>query len=72
MDTQTVLEHLAPAGAMSPKARSTSPRQKALIAELDRDGHDIQDARAILATMLETQQLHMEGPGRILRELSSA
>jgi hypothetical protein len=72
MDRQTMLEHLTMAERHVTEGENPPLAAKALIAELDRDGHDIEDARAILATMLETQQLHMEGPGRILRELSSA
>lgn len=44
-------------------------KQESLIAQLDRDGHDATGARNVLATMRETQALHVEGRDRILREL---
>ena len=71
MDRQTMLEHLAMAKRHVAEGEIHLSRQRALIAELDRDGHDTADARAILATMLETQRLHVEDRDRILKELSS-
>jgi hypothetical protein len=44
-------------------------RQEALIAELDRDGHDTTDAIAILATLRSSQGLLKGERERILREL---
>ena len=71
MDRQTMLEHLAMAERHVTEGEVHLSRQRALVAELDRDGHDTADARAILATMLETQRLHVEDRDRILKELSS-
>jgi hypothetical protein len=67
-----MLEHLAMAERHVAEGEIHLSQQKALIAELDRDGHDTPDAQAILATMLATQRLHMEDRDRILKELSSA
>ena len=44
-------------------------RQEALIAELDRDGHDTADALKLLATMRATQRLHRQERNRLLAEL---
>ena len=71
MDRQTMLEHLAMAERHVTEGEIHLSRQRALVAELDRDGHDTADARAILATMLETQRLHVEDRDRMLTELSS-
>ena len=49
--------------------RSHLARQEALIAELDRDGHDTTDAIAILATLRSSQGLLKGERERILREL---
>jgi hypothetical protein len=71
MDRQTMLEHLAMAERHVTEGEIHLSRQRALVAEWDRDGHDTADARAILATMLETQRLHVEDRDRMLKELSS-
>lgn len=44
-------------------------KQEALIAELDRHSHDTKGARNVLATMVETQSLHIDDRDRILSEL---
>ena len=72
MDRQTMLKHLAMVERHVAEGEIRLSRQRALIAELDRDGHDTADARAILATIRETQRLHVEDRDRILKELSSA
>jgi len=72
MDRQKMLEHLAMAERHVAEGGILVCRQQALIAELDRDGHDTRAAWTILATMLETQRLHVEDRDRILKELSSA
>lgn len=46
-------------------------RQEALIADLERAGHDLTDARKVLATMRDTQSLHEQDRDRILKELST-
>jgi hypothetical protein len=60
MDRQTMLKHLAMVERHVAEGEIRLSRQRALIAELDRDGHDTADARAILATIRETQRLHVE------------
>jgi hypothetical protein len=44
-------------------------KQEALIAQLDRDGHDTTEAKKFLATLRETQAVHVEGRERIVKEL---
>jgi hypothetical protein len=44
-------------------------KQEALIADLEREGHDSKDALAILATLRETQTQHVLNVERLLREL---
>jgi hypothetical protein len=45
-------------------------KQQAIIAGLDRDGHDTTDAKQLLATLLETVALHIESRNRILQLLN--
>jgi hypothetical protein len=52
-----------------PKARNISPGKRAIIAELERDGHDIKQAHALLETLLESQALHDQHRGWLLRQL---
>ncbi len=47
-------------------------RQQAIIAELESDGHDSTLAREILATLENTQALHVEARDRLIKELSAA
>ncbi len=60
MDRQTMLAHLAMAERHVAEGEIHLSCQEALISQLDRDGHDTADARAIVATMLERQRLHVE------------
>lgn len=45
-------------------------RQKAVIRELGRDGHDTWRAEQILATFEITQKLHIEDRDRLVREIA--
>jgi hypothetical protein len=69
MDHQTILQHLALAERHIVEGEERLVRQQELIAELDRDGHDTKQARAILATMQVTQALHYQDRELILTEL---
>ena len=69
MDRQTILKHLALAERHIAEGQERLFRQQELITELDRDGHDTKGARMVLATMRDTQALHIQGRQRILREL---
>ena len=43
--------------------------QRAVIAELERDGHDTKTARELFATLMQSQELHIEHRDRLKREL---
>ena len=57
---KTVLEHLAQAEQHAIEGAARIERLETMIADLDRKGRDIRDAKAILATMRVTQT-HNEG-----------
>ncbi len=44
-------------------------KQRRMVAELDRDGHDATTAREVLATFEDTLCLHEAGRQRILQEM---
>jgi hypothetical protein len=69
MDRTTLQQHLAQAERHAAEGRRHLARQEALVAELDRDGHDTTEARKVLATLRATQTLHEEDVGRLLGEL---
>jgi hypothetical protein len=46
-------------------------RQRQLIEELERDGHDTGTARQLLKVFEETQALHVAGVERLERELAA-
>jgi hypothetical protein len=56
-------------GAAHSARRNHVARQFALIAELERRGHDTRCAQAVLTTMREAQVLYQQDRERILREL---
>ncbi|MHC4046747.1 hypothetical protein [Bradyrhizobium sp. 23AC] len=64
-----LLEHLAIAERHVAEGERLIAKQEALISELERHNHDVAGARAVLATMRETQSLHIDDRDRILREL---
>ena len=64
-----VEQHLAEAERHIAQGADHVIKQESLIAELDRDGHDTTEAKKVLATLRETQALHVEGRDRILKEL---
>ena len=66
---ETLLQHLAQAGRHVAQGEEHICKQEALIAELDRDGHDATYARALLQTMRDTQALHREDLMHILGAL---
>jgi len=44
-------------------------RQRRIVAELDRDGHDVTTARTVLATFIDSLNLQQRGRERMLREI---
>jgi hypothetical protein len=61
--------HLAKAERHVAQANVIIGRQRSLVAELERDGHDTAAARGLLATFLDIQRLQEEDLARITREL---
>ena len=69
MDRDMVLRHLAEAERHIAQGETHLAKQSALIAELERHGHDTSGAQAVFTTMRETQALHQQNRERILSEL---
>ena len=69
MDEQMARDHLAQAEQHISLGREHIAKQKSIIAELERDGHDVALANRLLATLLETQAAHEEHRRTILGEL---
>jgi hypothetical protein len=44
-------------------------RQREIVAELERDGHDTTQAKELLAVFLATQATHVVGRDRLMEEL---
>jgi hypothetical protein len=59
VDQGALQQHLAQAERHIARGVVHLARQRELIAELDRAGHDTEEARAILDTLMETQVLHL-------------
>ena len=60
MDQRALQRRLAQADRHVARGIVHLARQQELIAELDRAGHDTEEARAILDTLMETQVLHLQ------------
>jgi hypothetical protein len=69
MDRDMVLRHLAEAERHIAQGETHLAKQSALIAELERHGHDTSGAQAVFTTMRETRALRQQNRERILREL---
>lgn len=65
-----LLQHLAQAERHIALGDQHLARQEALIAELDCNGHDTDGAKQVLATMRQSQALHVDARDRILGELN--
>lgn len=61
--------HLAQAEAHIKTGQKNIARQRELIAQLEREGHDTVSARNTLTQFEELQALHIADRERILREL---
>jgi hypothetical protein len=69
MDQQLARNHLAQAEQHISLGKQHIARQESIIAELERDGHDVTVAKGLLATLLKTQAAHEEHRRTILAEL---
>lgn len=65
-----IVEHLAMAERHVSEGLAHVERQKRIIADLERDGHDAGEARALLESFVELQELHEQDRDRLRRELS--
>lgn len=72
MDQQMLLDHLKQVEQHVALGKGHVALQQRLIADLDRDGHDTTDARALLKQFEGIQVLHLEHRDRLLRELRVA
>jgi hypothetical protein len=70
MDHQLEIEHLAQAERHVAMGREVVRRQQQIIVELERDGHDSTQARALLASFRITQAAHEDDFERRRQELS--
>ena len=69
MDRNILLQHLAQTKRHIAEGEEHLAQQTLLIEKLERHGHDSEDARALLKTMIETQALHKQDRDRVLKEL---
>jgi hypothetical protein len=69
MDRQQTMEHLALAEEHVRVGAKNVARQREMIAELERDGHDTTQARSLLAHFEQVQAMHVADRERLLREL---
>lgn len=64
-------EHLAMAERHVAEGQQRVEGQRRLVAEMERDGHDIVEGRRMLAAFEETQRLAIEDRDRIAQELAN-
>lgn len=69
MDHRLKLAYLAQARHHVAEGEEHIARQTRLIAELERDGHDANEARRLLAKFIVMQSLHIDGLDRLEAEL---
>jgi hypothetical protein len=62
-------QHLAHAETAIAEGKEHIAKQRAVIARLQADGHDISQATALLETFLTTQRAHEEHRATIMKEL---
>jgi hypothetical protein len=69
MDRAMLFDHLALAERHISQGERHVRRQRELVAQLSRDGHDIAQARSLLTQFEEMLALHKADRDRLLREL---
>lgn len=69
VDKDVTERHLAQAERHVALGERHIATQRAIIAELVRDGHDTSRAEALLATFEQSQRLHVEDRDRLRKEL---
>ena len=70
MDREMLLDHLALAERHILQGEAHLTAQRALIARLDRNGHDARPARDLLDLFEDLQRVHIADRDRLLRELA--
>jgi hypothetical protein len=70
MDRDTLKRHLTKAEEQVAIAAQNVARQRELVAQLERDGHDASQAQKMLEQFLEQQALHIADRDRLIKELS--
>ncbi|MBV8534283.1 MAG: hypothetical protein JO128_01750 [Alphaproteobacteria bacterium] len=71
MDRRMLLEHLAMANRHVEKGERHVRRQRELVAELERDGHNTVEAKKLLEQFEKLQEMHKADRDRIERELAA-
>jgi hypothetical protein len=71
MDPKLLRDHLALAERHAAEGEDHIERQRRILAELERDGHDTALARKLLATLEATQAQHVANRDRLRRELEA-
>jgi hypothetical protein len=71
MEQAIPAEHLRQARDHVAQGEEHIRRQRALIAQLERDGYETALAKQLLATLEETQVLHEQDRERLIRELAA-
>lgn len=72
MDRAMMQRHLAQAEWRVAEAEAHLARQRALVRNLERDGHGARAARVFLRSLEETHALHLEDRDRIRAQLGRA
>jgi hypothetical protein len=72
MDRALILDHLAQAERHVAEGKEHLDRQRQILAELQRDGHDTAEAKKLLATFEALQAQHVADCARLRRELENA
>jgi hypothetical protein len=72
MERRILELHLVQAEAHIAVGKRHIARQRALVAKLERDGHDPTEARRLLDSFEELQAMHIAGRDRLQRELTTA
>lgn len=72
VDREILEQHLAQAEEHVRRGAEHLASQRAIIAELERDGHDTKVARGLLATYEEMQAMHIADRDRAAARLAAA
>jgi hypothetical protein len=69
MDRGMLERHLKLAKEHVARGAAVVQRQRELLGELERDGHDTSDARRLLAAFETQQDMHVTGLARVRKEI---